>query len=157
MVSKNPRHDSIKYTPTSDAGLGLVFRLNRLWAQADYKCLSGDFDGWNFVMDRIFCNLCYREKLEVEEEKKSGNVTNFKINEPNVQIYKIFSQRIKKSKEDYFKAIKIKSLSLMTKSREDHYQCLMEKDMWLRKFMADLGLYLKEYEYNPATALFGGG
>jgi len=34
------------YTPERDASLGLVFRLNNLWAQTDYYALKGDYDKW---------------------------------------------------------------------------------------------------------------
>ena len=146
-----------KYAPTSDAGLGLVYRLNRLWATADYKSLAGDFDGWNFVLDRIYCNLSYREKLELQEQKETGKIINFKMQDQNVEIYNIFKNRIRKAKIDFYNAMKKKNGNELAEAREEHYQALMDKDMWLRKFMTELGLYLKEHEYNPATALFGGG
>ena len=31
----------------------------------------------------------------------------------------------------------------------------MLKEIWLRKYMSELGLYLKEVEHNPAGAMFG--
>lgn len=157
MVIKKSLNSNTKYTPTSDAGLGLVYRLNGLWLNADRKSLAGDFDAWNFVLDRIYCNLSYREKLLISEDKKSGKVVDFKLEDQNTEIYHLFRARIKKAKEDYHNHLKKKDVYGIAKAREDHYQCLMEKDMWLRKFMADLGLYLKEFEYNPATAMFGGG
>lgn len=150
-------NSNTKYSPTSDAGLGLVYRLNRLWANADFKSLSGDFDSWNFVLDRIYCNLSYREKLELNEDKNTGKVLSFKVQDQNAEIYAIFRNRIKKAKYDFDIAIKRKDGAGVSKAREDWYQALMDKDMWLRKFMTELGLYLKEHEYNPATALFGGG
>ena len=56
----------VDYTPERDASLGLVFRLNNLWAQADYMALSGTYKKWNNVLDRIYCNLLYKENLEIE-------------------------------------------------------------------------------------------
>lgn len=146
-----------KFSPTTDAGLGLVYRLNLLWAKADIKCLAGEFDNWNFVLDRIYSSLSYREKMETKEDPNTGEIIDVKQVDPNSKIYNIFTNRIKKAKNEYYNAYKRKDAKAMVEAREKHYQILMKKDIWLKKFMAELGLYLKEYEYNPATALFGGG
>jgi hypothetical protein len=37
------------------------------------------------------------------------------------------------------------------------YRALMFKDMWLRKLMMKLKLYLKEIEHTPGSSLFGAG
>ena len=34
------------------------------------------------------------------------------------------------------------------------YKSLLIKEIWIRKFMNELGLYLKEIEYNPAGAMW---
>lgn len=155
MISKKAR--DVKYSPTTDAGLGLVYRLNGLWLRADSKCLAGDFDAWNFVLDRIYANLSYREELQLTLDKVSGKVIDVKQIEQQADIYRIFTRRIKKAKEAYFYYMKKRNAQGVAWAREHHYQVLMGKDMWLRKFMSVLGIYLKEFEYNPATAMFGGG
>lgn len=154
VISSNK--NSTKYSPTTDAGLGLVYRLNSLWAKADIRCIAGDFDGWNFLLDRIYCNLSYREKLELIENK-NGQIISVKTSEKNAEVYKIFKDKIKRAKNNFYIAMKTRNANKVARAREEHYSILMDKDMWLRKFMADLGIYMKEYEYNPATALFGGG
>ena len=56
--------------PSIDTSLGLIFRLNDLWAKADRRALSGDLDAWELVLDRIFSNLLYSEEMEI---KQNGN------------------------------------------------------------------------------------
>jgi len=41
------------------------------------------------------------------------------------------------------------------KAKNELYQAINMKEVWLRKFMYQLGLYLKEVEYNPAGAMWG--
>ncbi|MFI5405046.1 MAG: hypothetical protein ACHQ1D_00890 [Nitrososphaerales archaeon] len=155
MATKG-RVGGTRYTPTTDAGLGLVYRLNILWTKADLRCLAGDFDGWNYILDRIYCNLCYRDDLKLGKDEISGEIVKVEMDENAAEIALVFLNRVRKAKKDYFYALKKKDVGLMALARESHYQALMEKDMWLRKFMMELGLYLKEQEYSPATALFGG-
>ncbi len=42
------------------------------------------------------------------------------------------------------------------KARSKWYHSLQKKDIWLRKFMQTLKLYLKETEKRPGSVLFGG-
>jgi len=60
-------------SPDKDAGWGLIYRLNNLWAQVDPKATSGDFDGWNFVLDRIYCNLLYEDNMIVTRIYECGH------------------------------------------------------------------------------------
>jgi len=57
-------------SPDKDAGWGLIYRLNNLWAQVDPKATSGDYEGWNFVLDRIYCNLLYEDNMIITENEK---------------------------------------------------------------------------------------
>ena len=147
--------------PDKDAGWGLIFRLNNLWAKIDGPAESGDYDHWNIILDRIFCNLFYRNQLSVVEDE-TGKIIDVKVDTEKDKAYKVFtflSKKIFQSKIDYLKIMIDPKVSrnskLIAKSR--WYHSVMLKDMWLRKFMQELGLYLKEIERSPGTALFGGG
>ena len=54
-------------------------------------------------------------------------------------------------------AVRKKDKRAYNAAKQAHYDTLLTKDIWLRKFMHELGLYMKEYDFNPATSLFGGG
>ena len=139
-----------------DAGYGLIFRLNFLWCKADQKALDGDFDGWNYLLDRIYCNLTYRYQLEVLEDD-NGDIKDIKLSERDEKIYRKISDDITKIKIDKNLALKKREKSKYHQLHEKHYELLMLKDIWTRKYMHGLGLYLKEIERNPSNALFGGG
>ena len=53
-----------------DATLGLIFRLNGLWAEVDIPAKTGDYEQWNNVLDRIYANLLYREDMVVEKDNE---------------------------------------------------------------------------------------
>jgi len=141
-----------------DASLGLIFRLNNLWSNADNKALAGDIDGWNFVLDRIYCNLLYRNPLEATYGGEDGKtVTDVHLNEEAEVVYRQMRRKINMAKIAMKNALKSKNRLDYSMKKEVLYRTVMFKDIWLRKFMQELGLYLKEVEFNPATAMFGGG
>ena len=137
------------FTPERDASLGLVFRLNFLWAQTDYAALEGNYDKWNNILDRIYCNLLYKEEIEVEE--KDGSITKIKLSTKDVRVYSFLSKNIHIAKRNFMKANK-KNKGI-TRSR--WYHSVQKKDIWLRKLMQTLKLYLKENIRTPGSAMFG--
>jgi hypothetical protein len=137
------------YTPERDASLGLVFRLNNLWAQADYYALEGNYDKWNSVLDRIYCNLLYREDMEIKTSK-DGELT-VDLPKKDTKIYVILSKAIQKEKYFWFKVNKSKK----SYYRSRWYHSIQKKDIWLRKEMQKLKLYLKENKKTPGSSLFG--
>ena len=179
-------------SPDKDAGWGLIYRLNSLWSQVDPKATSGDYDGWNFVLDRIYCNLLYEDNMLVTKiykcenghefssltkrkecpkclkEKKMGiqikliKIENVELSDEDEMVYKYLTDKIAAEKNNIKRAVKLiqkpdvkeKSKSL-EQSKADYYRTLMMKDIWLRKFMQELGLYLKVIERDPSRALFG--
>jgi len=184
------KHSGV-FSPDKDAGWGLIYRLNNLWGQVDPKAVSGDYDGWNYVLDRIYCNLLYRNDMIIErgykclecgyafktvEVKKECpkciktsvkgskvvlmEILSIKLSKEDELIYKKLSGDVKDAKNDKIKAIKnigkkdYKGPGL-EEAKENHYWSLMIKDIWLRKFMQELKLYLKEVERDPSKALFG--
>jgi len=150
-----PRKKSIE--TSTDASLGLVMRLNVLWSMADRKALAGDLDGWNFVLDRIYCNLLYRNPLQAVLDETGENIKDVKVNEDAERTYNIIREKVTTLKKLFKQAVKKKDRNLYAQKKDELYRLLMMKDVWLRKFMQELGLYLKEFEFNPATAMFGSG
>ncbi len=137
------------FVPERDASLGLVFRLNFLWAQTDYAALSGNYDKWNNLLDRIYCNLLYREEIEIEEE--DGSITKVELSKKDVRVYSFLSKNIHISRIKYKRASKNKAGIY----RSRWYHAIQKKDIWLRKLMQILKLYLKEIKKTPGSAMFG--
>lgn len=147
---------------TLDAGLGLIFRLNALWNRVDNYALAGEMDKWNFTLDRIFSNLSYRDDMEItyvdprERMEAKKIITDIQLAPREKKIHDKFKALLKKAKLDKTKAIKLKSRADYNKAREDEYDTLMKKDIWLRKYMQQLKLYIKESEFDATKAMWGG-
>lgn len=155
VANKVNYYESNSKTPTIDGGLGLIIRLNILFNKADRSALAGDMDEWNNILDRIYVNLCYRTPMDIEIDDK-GKVTKLCLDEEDQHIFNEFLNRIRNVKFQRYSAIQKRSNMLLEKAKQDHYNLLMLKDIWLRKLMNSMGLYMKEIEFNPATAMFGG-
>lgn len=141
------------FIPDRDASLGLVFRLNLLWSKTDYAALGGRYDEWNNTLDRIYCNLLYREDIVTDVEEETGKITKVTLSPKDTKVYRYLSLQVAKARKSYkqshFRVGKGKA-----KSR--WYHAVQKKDIWLRKFMQKLKLYLKETEKRPGSVLFGG-
>ena len=138
-------------TPERDASLGLVFRLNNLWSQADYYALKAEYDKWDNVLDCIYRNLLYRNELEVK--KLNNKLLSVELSTKDTEIYSFLSRQIHLAKNAFVKSPqKLKSIV-----RSKWYHAIQRKDIWLRKDMQKLKLYLKEYEKRPGDSTFGRG
>ena len=137
------------FTPERDASLGLVFRLNNLWALIDYAVINADYKKWDVLLDRLYCNLLYKEDMIVEEN--GGKITKVELSIKDTKVYSFLSKQINKAKSDY------NNCSSMNKSkyRSIWYHAIQKKDIWLRKKMQELKLYLKENIKTPGSAMFG--
>lgn len=134
-----------------DGSMGLMYRLNILWNKADLTSMSGKFEDWNYVLDRIFVNLMYKEPLvtikdeqetiiDVQlspEDKKMYRLLNKKVNQANLLVQQADTKQLRDS------AMKRK------------YQALLMKDAGLRKLQHKLKLYTKEHTGSPGGAMWG--
>ena len=140
-------------TPKYDSTLGLIFRLNNLWAEADISAKSGDYAEWNNVLDRIYNNLAYRGKTNVikDDNKK---IISMEIDDFDNDEYKFLSMKVNNCKQAYLKARKTKGITKGIPNekiaRSRWYKALNTKDVWLRRFMNKLNLYIKETKIGRA-------
>jgi hypothetical protein len=148
------------YQPNIDAGIGLIYRLNALWNKADYAALEGDMEKWNFVLDTIYRNLLYRNNLDIkyqiDAKGKPMEIISIDLVKEDKLIHEWFRKKIRQVKVDKLMAIRKKDRIRYYQALEDLYALMGQKDSWLRKFMQERGLYLKEVEFNPANAMWGG-
>jgi len=139
-------------TPERDASLGLIFRLNDLWAQADRVAIAAEYGKWGTVLDRIYCNLLYSEDPIIIMDEQTNKIKNVKLGDKDTKVYQFLSRKI-----FFWKVKEKKAKTSLTKTiaMNHMYQAMQLKDIWLRKLMKRLGLYLKEVEHRPGTAFFG--
>lgn len=148
-------------TPQQDTGWGLIYRLNDLFREVEVLSPLGKYDSWNFKLDRIFSNLCYRTDLDIKKDKNE-KIVSITFNEEAYNIKLFLDNQIlsaKKEMSDARKTIPESSDYKRNKkwihAKKKLYYNIMLKEIWLRKYMCVLGLYLKEVEHNPAGAMWG--
>jgi len=146
-----------KVSTSIDAGLGLVYRLNTLWRSADVSAVKGELDEYNDILNRIFVNLLYRAPMEIEyEDKERTIIKTVDWSSEDSLIFLKFKEMLRAVKKQESEALRTKNRNAYNAAREEHYEILLRKDSWLRKFMMDRGLYLKEVEFDPTNAMWGG-
>jgi len=148
-------------TPQQDTGWGVIYRLNDLFREIETLATNGKYDEWNYKLDRIFSNLCYRNPLKIEKDKNE-NISSIEFDEESFRVKLFLDTQILKHKRDMKiaeKKIPVGHESSKSKewikAKKELYKSIFLKEVWLRKYMSELGLYLKEVEYNPAGAMWG--
>lgn len=138
-----------------DASFGLIYRLNQLWQRVDVPAMNGDFDKWNFTLDRIFCNLLYKEDFEQVRDTE-GNLIEVKLSGNDQEIWNYLNKKFLLARKKLKLAIKNRDLNAIQLAKSELYNALMFKDIGLRKFMFQLKLYMKASDSNPSKAMWGG-
>jgi hypothetical protein len=140
-----------------DGSIGTIFRLNFLWNKVDAPAAEGDFDKWDFWLDRIFCNLCFKEPFEITEDDNTGKIVKVEFNEKDKRLIQHLNFRVKHARNNLTLAKRNKNFSGVHKANKELYDALMLKDIGLRKYEHQvLKLYMKETDSNPARAMWGG-
>jgi len=141
----------MEYKPSLDAGLGLIYRLNNLWAQADTASINGEYDDWNNTLDAIWRNLSYREPMEFMGD---GSELKIDISKKDKKGWRVLNKDITISKRNWMVAKKKNPKKIRTYWARRYYWLQM-KDLFLRKKMFDLNLYLKVTEKDISKSTFG--
>lgn len=142
----------VESSPSTDASLGLVYRLNILWSKVDFAAIGGRYEEWNNILDAIYRNLLYKEEMEIVKDEE-GKILKVELSVKDTKVYRHLSLQIAKAKRNYYGA---RTNSNRAKARGIWYHSIQKKDIWLRKLMMTLKLYLKVNEKKPGQALFGG-
>ncbi len=143
-------------TPKNDATLGLIYRLNALWAENDSHAKNGDYDSWNNILDRIYCNLLYREDLVVVKDEATEKIISMDLSVNDKQEYNFLTSQISKYKMLYLRVTGIYKKGILNKRvvKSKWFKALRLKDIWVRKLMNSLNLYIKETTRTPGEAVF---
>jgi len=150
------------FSSEKDTGWGVIYRLNDLFREVEILAPSGKYDEWNFKLDRIWSNLLYRENMKIEYDEDKKNVISIEIDEDAYKIKMFFDKEISRYKKEVKLERKKNNNSDENKVSKEYiiaknnlYKSILKKEIWLRKYMRELDLYLKEIEHNPAGAMFG--
>jgi len=142
-------------TPEKDAGLGLIYRLNGLNNMADHHAIAGHYDDWNIVLDRIYVSLNFRGDIDLD--KKEEVTAGKKEFDYNLNLfYNKHSQEISKWKRRFFLVQhNNKNDSRLQQIKSNWYLSLQRKDIFLKRAMNGLKLYIRITEGSPGSATFG--
>lgn len=145
--------------PQQDTGWGVIYRLNNLFSEVELLAPSGKYDEWNIKLDRIWSNLVYRNYLEWETDENK-KIIGVNYSTDDFEKKNFLDDQILKAKSKLSaakKKMKVEdSFSYeWVKAKRKLYQALLIKEVWLKKYMYQLGLYLKETEHNPAGSMWG--
>lgn len=152
-----------KFSPQQDTGWGLIYRLNGLFNEVEVLSVDGQYDNWNMKLDRIWSNLIYRNPLEWKKDSED-NIIGVEFCDSDFKEKDYLDTQILKCKKEMKDSLSSlsqeeKEAGKITKgyiiAKRKLYKTLMIKEIWLRKFMHQLQLYLKEIEHNPAGAMWG--
>jgi hypothetical protein len=153
---------AMKVTPQQDTGWGVIYRLNGLFSEVEVLAPAGKYDDWNFKLDRIWSNLCYREDLDIKRDS-NNKIISIEFQQADIEKKQYFDNQIKSARFKMNQARRKVPESKSYKSNPEYkiaknhlYDCLLMKEIWLRKMMRELKLYLKEIKHNPSGAMWGG-
>ena len=148
----------ITKSPQQDTGWGLIFRLNDLWKEVEKLAVAGKYEEWSFRLDRIWCNLVYRDDLVIKYAKDGRTIISIGLSGADTKEKDFLDDKIQAAKSELGSTLKSQEKNgNVNRAKRKLYESLMLKDVWLRKFMMVLGLYLKEIEHDPSQAIYGGG
>jgi len=147
---------STEITPKNDSSLGLIFRLNALWAKVDIHAEAGDYASWNNTLDSLYRNLLYREKMDVDLDENK-QIINIELNDKDKREYRFLCRKISEAKIEHLKTRGVTKKGIPKKmiSRNKLYRALSLKDIWTRKLMQSLNLYMRETINKPGSVMFG--
>jgi len=144
--------------PAKDTGWGLIFRLNGLMNKIESDTDAGELERWDLHIDRIYANIIFKNPAETIRDD-NGKILDIKFSDEDVHVFRMFAERIKRIKNNIKmeKSKKVRDNLVLAKLREELCGIIFKKDIWIRKKMFDLKLYLKETEHDPRKAIYGGG
>jgi hypothetical protein len=140
-----------------DTGWGLIYRLNLIMGKIENDLETSNLDKWNLHIDRIYANIMFKDQGEYVYDNK-GNILDIKFSKEDVEMFQRFAQQIR-SIQQKINTEKMKeepSPAAIHIYKDQLYSVLFKKDMWIRKIMFTLKLYLRENESDPRKAIYGG-
>jgi hypothetical protein len=152
------RYDSWNQPP-KDTGWGLIFRLNRILDKVEYDVEQGDLSRWNLHLDRIYSNILYRNEEELVKDNKD-NIQKINFSKEDTEVFTKFNSEIEKIQKELSQAKQVEDeqekIKQVNEASRKYYAVLFKKDIWIRKKMFQMKLYLREHEADPRQAIYGG-
>jgi len=144
-----------KFQARQDTGWGLIYRLNNIMAKIETDIENGDMIRWNLHLDRIFVNIIYKNPEEKVRDAK-GKIIDVNLSKEDTDIFSALNKQIEDEKKNMVLAKQNDDNVKLVEAKNKLYGLLLKKDIWIRKKMFQLKLYLREGESDPRKAIYGG-
>ena len=138
-----------------DTGWGLIYRLNGILGKIETDIENSDMKRWNLHLDRVFINIVYKNPEEKVLDD-DGKIIDIKLSNDDMEVFSIFNSKIKQFETDINTAKQEENKQEVIKLTNQLYSLLQKKDIWIRKKMFQLKLYLREGESDPRKAIYSG-
>ena len=137
-----------------DTGWGLIFRLNDIMRKVELATENGDLDKWNLLIDRIYANILYKNPMDVLKDKKD-EPTSITFSPDDIKEFSHFNKLIAMLRKQMREAKENENINQLKPLHDKLYSTIFKKDIWIRKKMFKLNLYLREVDNNPMKAIYG--
>jgi len=149
------------FQPKQDTGWGLIFRLNKLMEKIENDIENGNLEKWSFHIDRIFVNIIYKIDAEIiYEDEEQKKIADIKLAPEDIEVFSKLNQKIANIKNkislNLMGSRELEDKLELKRLKEELYGMIFKKDIWIRKKMFKLNLYLKQLESDPRRAIYGG-
>lgn len=117
-----------------NSGMAQIKRLDELWAKSHKYVEAGELTKWNWILDRIWCELIgdIPEKKDEDEDEEPDSDKKEKLDDTDIfNNHKILIGEINNNLIN-------KKIKLIDWQRE-LYEALMEKEAFLRRLQNRLG------------------
>jgi len=147
------------FQPKQDTGWGLIYRLNLLLGKIEQDIEQGDLERWNLHIDRVYVNIVFKNEEKITKDK-NGKITGVDFSKEDVMVFSRFNEMLEENKRKLMDLKNIEDDEERIKEKrkllQDKYNTILKKDIWMRKKMFKLNLYLREVEHDPRKAIYGG-
>ena len=147
--------------PDKDTGWGLINRLNNILYKIEYAVDSGDYEKWNRLLDRVFINITYKNSAEIVYDG-DGKMIDIQLPKADIEVFSKINERVKIIKNEIQRLMdeerkskgKIHHDIRVSHLKTKLYNIYVKKDIWVRKKMFQVGLYLKASDSDPSKAIY---
>jgi len=133
----NSQEEIEKKTSKYSSGINIIMRLDELWKNCAKFKRNGQYSKWNDELDTIWLELARDldgDEFHDQENDEEGAIVGYKTK------FKEFDKKLKKFLpfQDYFRGFK-KPTKEDLENRENQYEILMEKQLFLARLENHIG------------------
>lgn len=138
-----------------DTGISLIFRISDILKKIEFDCERGDLESWDRHIGRIFNNVMFKAPGEVVKNEQ-GEIIDFHLTKEDMEIFGMFNRNIFSIRKAMIEARRDGDREELQLLNLKYHSTINKKDLWIRKLLFKLDLYLQRAEHDPSKAIYGG-